>query len=109
VTEKRPKRKLDPTELALQAADQALTRANAAVQAAVKAIALSRKSDVATRGRGTGAIRKAASQARGRMRGAAEDATGQAPLSGAPAAGASRATAAAKEERAQPRPGRPVG
>lgn len=70
--------------MALEAANQALTAANAAVQAAVKALALTRKQ--ATKGaQRTGAIRSAASQARGRMTGRDSDkeATGVAPLAAA--------------------------
>ena len=74
----------DPTQLALEAASRALAAANAAVQAAYKALALSssrRYEDDDRLDRRAGSIRRAASQAR---RSAGGEASGEVPLAHPP-------------------------
>ena len=75
----------DPTQLALEAASRALAAANAAVEAAYKAVALSRSrryEDDERLDRRAGSIRRAASQAR---RSAGGEASGDVPLAHPPA------------------------
>ena len=102
--------------MALEAANQALAAANAAVQAAVRALAMSttRHDEELSRSRGGGSIRKAASQAR---KSAGGEASGDAPLTHpkarkaatAPrsAAKAAPAARAAAPKAAEPRPAEP--